>query len=111
MLVGNQHSLHDTARSTQHLHHLEKKELHNALEFTLYCTNNTNTEIWTASASRPYVPVCGCELSLPFNVHFGRLPHRRRPHQPPGVPEFDEFGERDLLVRVANLKSGHGFID
>ena len=47
---------------------LKKKELHNALEFTLYCTNNTNTEIWTASASRPYVPVCGCELR--FGVLF-----------------------------------------
>ena len=53
---------------------LKKKELHNALEFTLYCTNNTNTEIWTASASRPYVPVCGCELR--FGVIFAS-PRRR----------------------------------
>ena len=61
-------------RHCQHLHHEKEKVAQRTSVNTFITLTHLNTDIWTASASRPYVPVCGCELR--FGVLFAS-PRRR----------------------------------
>ena len=51
-----------------HLHHEKEKSCTTHFGQHFITLTHLNTDIWTASASRPYVPVCGCELR--FGVLF-----------------------------------------